>query len=260
MIHIDEYAYASKLKRIDSMEKLTFALVTLGVCLWADWLGVSIPVLLMMAWMAVRKGGTPFSVFISLLSIPVSFLFLAVLTIAFGISADSRQFILSVSVFGKYLGVSKTGLMLAANLFGKALGAVSCLYYLSLTTPMTHILEALRRLKCPALLVELMGLIYRFIFILTETVDQMLTAQKSRLGYLSLASGYRSFGILASTTFIRAYQRANDFFIALEARGYENELQVLTETSPKQWRNYILAIGINVFLIIITLWFRQAFA
>jgi hypothetical protein len=87
-----------------------------------------------------------------------------------------------VPIYNMHLGVLKAGMISAVRLFCKALGAVSCLYFLSLSTPMLDILSALRRLKCPALLVEMMGLIYRFIFILFETAASMITAQNSVWG------------------------------------------------------------------------------
>jgi hypothetical protein len=60
MFKIDKYAYASKLKRKDPMEKLIFAVLTLGVCLWADCIPVSVIILLLMAWVTVCLGKNTF--------------------------------------------------------------------------------------------------------------------------------------------------------------------------------------------------------
>ena len=43
----------------------------------------------------------------------------------------------------------------------RAMGGVGCLYFLSLTTPMHEIMEALRRLRVPQAVIELMVLVYR---------------------------------------------------------------------------------------------------
>ncbi len=257
MLNIDNYAYTSKLKHREPMEKLFFALLTLGVCLWADWAVVSITVLFIMGWVSVRKGGTPLPLFMRMMLVPFAFLILSVLTIAFSISANSREFIFAVPMFQTFLGVSKISLITAGSLFCKALGGVSCLYYLSFSTPMIDLLAGLRRLKLPVLLVELMGLVYRFIFILLETADKMVTAQNSRLGYANLSSGYRSLSALASNLFIRAFKRSDQIYFALESRGYEGELNVLTETYQVRWQGYLTTLVINILLVVATLFFRN---
>jgi cobalt/nickel transport system permease protein len=257
MINIDKYAYMSKLRQTAPLKKLLFALMTLGVCLWANSIAISLLVLLLMGWVTVYKGGTPFALFLKLMMVPLSFLVIGVLTIGINFSDNQGAFLYSIPVFGTHMGVSQTGLQNAARLFFKALGAVSCLYYLSLSTPMVDLLAVLRRLKTPKLLVELMGLVYRFIFVLLETADTMFTAQNSRLGYASLSSAYRSLAALASTLFIRSYKRSDELYTALEARGYDGELNVLEEPFQTHRKEYIAPVAINLFLILTTLFLRR---
>ena len=109
----------------------------------------------------------------------------------------------------------------------------------------------------PKLIVELMGLIYRFIFVLLETADTMITAQNSRLGYSSLSAGFRSLGTLVSTLFIRSYKRSDELYTALEARGYDGDLNVLEETFDTHWTGYIPAAAINLVLVTATLLIRR---
>ena len=257
MINIDKYAYLSKLKQTAPMKKLVFSLLTLGVCIWADSVAISIPVLLIMGWCTVARGGTPLALFIKLMLVPVSFLVIGVLTIGINVSENKDVFLFSVYSFGTYIGVSSSSIHNAVRLFSKALGAVSCLYFLSLTTPMIDLLSALRRLKMPRLMVELMGLVYRFIFVFLETADTMATAQNSRLGYSGLASGYRSLAGLASTLFIRAYKRSDELYTALEARGYDGELNVLEEKFETHWTEYIPPVALNLLLVLIALFLKR---
>lgn len=249
MFNIDRYAYSSKLKEIDPMEKLVFALLTMGVCLWADSVAVSVCVLLIMAWLSVRFGRIPGSVFAKLMLLPGAFLVTGVITVAFGVSSSSADFLIGFSAGGMHVGILKAGAGQAVHLFFRALGATSCLYFLSLSTPVVDLVSALKRLKCPQLLLELMSLIYRFIFVLIETADTMYLAQSARLGYSRLGSGYRSLGALASTLFIRAYKRSDELYTALESRGYDGDLRVLEEPVQKSRFRYGLAAGFNGALI-----------
>jgi cobalt/nickel transport system permease protein len=257
MIYIDKYAYLSRLKQTNPLQKLVLAVLVLGVCLWADSVAVSVLTLLIMGWYTVCKGGTPVGIFIRLMLVPLSFLVIGVLTIAVNVSGDKDVFVFSIYVFGMHIGVSQSGILSAANLFLKALGAVSCLYYLALSTPMVDLLAVLRKLKIPRLMVELMGLIYRFIFVFLEMADTMFTAQNSRLGYAGVSSGYRSLAALASSLFIRSYQRADELYIALEARGYDGELSVIHEQPETHWTEYIPIVLINLFLIAVALFSKQ---
>lgn len=257
MINIDRYAYISKLKDTDPMRKLVFALLTLGVCLWVNSVVISVLIILIMGWVTVRQGGAPVFLLLKLLLVPVSFLVIGVLTIAVTASDNQSVFLFSAAVGGTYVGVTAASLANAVRLFFRALGTVSCLYYLSLNTPMVDLLAVFRKLKTPKLLLELMGLIYRFIFGLLETADTMITAQNSRLGYSSLTSGYRSLGALSATLFVRAFKRGNDLYTALEARGYDGELVVLEKSFESRWTDYLVPVAINVLLIMSVLLIRR---
>ena len=54
-----------------------------------------------------------------------------------------------------------------------SLGAVGCLYFLSLSTPVPELLDALRRARVPEVVGDLAVLIYRYIFILFATFRSM---------------------------------------------------------------------------------------
>ena len=252
MINIDKYAYTSKLKDGDPMEKLAFALVTLCVCLWANSIIISLTVLLIMTWSTIYQGGIPGTFYFKLLLIPMGFLILGVLAIAIEITPQPLELLGSIYFYNIYIGVSKAGLFSATQLFFRALGAVSCLYYLSLNTPMIDVMSALRKLRCPKLLIEMMSLIYRFIFIFITTAETMLIAQSSRLGYSGILLGYRSLGTLISSIFIRSYQQADKIYTSLESRGYDGELNVLEQHRRYSLIGYLKVLGINAFLVALT--------
>jgi len=249
MIYIDKYAYISKLRGEDPLLKFLFAVATLGICLWADLLLVSIFIAAFMAWAVVQKGGIPLCFYGKLMLVPMSFLIIGVLTIAVNVSGRTEGFFVSFNVKGIMIGLTGPGLKEAVRLFFKALGCVSCLYFLSLTTPMVELLSLLRKLKVPKLMVELMGLVYRFIFVLMDMADTMYTAQSARLGYATVESGYRSLSGLASSLFIRSYKRAQDLYSALESRGYNGELNVLEQSHRSSLWKYAAVLFCEAVLI-----------
>jgi cobalt/nickel transport system permease protein len=249
IMNIDRLAYTSRLKNIDPVQKLIFALITLCICLWANEIIISIIVVLIMTFITVVNGKIPLKVFLGLMFLPVSFLVIGVVTIAINISTKSVGFLWYFYLDGNYIGVSVLGLETALKLFFKALGSVSCMYFLSLNTPMVSLMSSFKRLKIPKLIIELMELIYRFIFVLIETADTIYTAQNARLGYSRISLAYRSISVLIASVFIRAYKRSDEVYISLESRGYDGELNVLEEPFEKDMIKFALGLMIDVGLV-----------
>ncbi|MGG5460210.1 cobalt ECF transporter T component CbiQ [Clostridium sp. B9] len=253
MINIDKYAYASKLKNINPMEKIFFAILTLSVCLWANNLVVSLFIITIMAFLIIRIGGTNWKEFLRLMIIPTGFLVISIITIVINYSSNRGDLIYSIKLFHGWIGISKNGVYEGINMFFKVLGALSSLYFISLTTPMIDVISVLKKFRIPDFLIEIIGLVYRFIFILLETSQTMFISQNSRLGYRDTRTSFKSLGALAATLFIRSFKRANDLYISLESRGYNGELNVLQEQFKKRNYLYGVAIAINLILIIITI-------
>lgn len=256
MINIDKYAYSSKLKVINPAEKIFFALITLGVCLWANNCIVSMLVISLMTFLITKVGKTKLSVFIKLMMVPIAFLIIGILTIVISYSLNRETFLVSIKFFNGWIGVSKSGIFQGINMFLKVMGSLSCLYFISLTTPMIDVISVLSKLRIPSFLIELISLVYRFIFIILETSEMMFISQNSRLGYRDIRTSYKSLGALASTLFIRSFKRANDLYTALEARGYNGELKVLEEKPQKRSYIYILTIIINLIFIGIAIFIK----
>ncbi len=256
MIHIDHYAYLSKLKAIDPVQKMAFTIIPLMVCIALSNPWVSVVVIGVMMGYSVRLGGIPPAFFIRLMLVPMVFLLIGILTVLINGYSDPQGLLVAIPVMGHWLGVSQQSLELAGNLFFKALGATACLYALSLTTPMVAVLSTLRKLGLPVLITDLMGLIYRFIFVLMEASASIMTAQHARLGYSTAGTAYRSFGTMLTMLLVKALKRSDELYTALESRGYQGELTVLEEDYVKSPGLVWATVGLNVALIGIWVWSR----
>jgi cobalt/nickel transport system permease protein len=124
------------------------------------------------------------------------------------------------------------GITLSINTFCRVEGALSCLFFLVLTTTITDLSLILRRIHVPKVLVEIAMLIYRYIFVFLEISEQMTMAQKLRLGEGGWLKRIRGLGLLASNLFIRTLEQGERTFVAMSARGYDGEIRVL-EDIPK---------------------------
>ncbi len=130
--------------------------------------------------------------------------------------------------------IFKNGITISVNTFFRVEAALSCLYFLVLTTSITDIFITLRRLKFPRVVVELSMLIYRYIFVFLEVSAKMNTAQKLRLGNSGFIKRMKSVALVAGNLFIRTLEQGERTFVAMNARGYDGNMRILEDLSqPK---------------------------
>ena len=129
------------------------------------------------------------------------------------------------------LSVSEPGLVAAFALLAKGSLGVLASLTLAATTEPQAVLDGLRRLRMPDLLVQIMGFMIRYLDVVTAELGRMMTALRSRgcdprspRHWPVLA---RSLGAL----FIRSYERGERVHLAMLSRGYDGKLPQ-TESTP----------------------------
>lgn len=266
MLLIDSLAYASRFRPVHPGKKvlITVSLLILAVALQSITVGILLVV--GMGILSVWGGGTPFRLYVRLLKIPLVFIGLSLIAIVVNVvpvaaggtslgPGPSAGYAASAGL-GVYAGfgipgsgisgpgvsvslgsiafvITAEGLYRGARLAASAFGAVSCLYFLALSTPLTDIFYVLEKLKCPFLIIELMLLIYRFVFILWSVAGELGKAADSRLGNLDFKTAVRTSGQMFATLFIRALKRSSAIYDAMESRGYNGRINVLPGFRPK---------------------------
>ena len=240
---IDAYAYANALRWTHPAEKILFAGCTIALCLIAGSPVVAALAFLLSALAATRLARIPLRAFWYFVRLPIGFIVISVLTMAVTtVPADptAAGTLVSLPVGPWRIGVATTSLEQAVRVFSVSLASVGASLFLALTTPMVDIADQLRRWKVPALFVELMTLVYRFIFVFIETATAMHLAQEARLGYTTAGRALKSAAMLASNLYLRANTRATQLFTALTARGYTGDLTVLRDDPAWSRRNLLL--------------------
>ena len=237
---IDYFAYASRLSGWNAAFKVAFSVGSLILCIAVDNFFVSLFFIGLMMALIVGRGGLPMRDYLALLGIPVFFMAISGLTIAFQISRTAHgEFCWDFGLF--YLYTSRGSLLYAASLICKAFGAVSAMYFMTLTTPACEIVGVLRRAHAPKLMIELMYLIYRFIFILLDVYGRMREATESRLGYRDFRTSCRSFGGTAGNMLVLSMRKAGTYYDAMLSRCYDGEMRFLEPEKPVCIRQCVLA-------------------
>ena len=250
ILSVDYYAYASHMRSWNATFKIIFSMLCLLLCLILNNIYVSIAVILIMGYMTVVIGGLELDHYISMLLIPIVFLLFGSAAIAVGFSWNSvGQY--NLNVFGWfYIYCSQASLWKASGLIFKALGAVSALYMMTLTTPLSELIVVLRKAHIPKVIIELMNMIYRYIFIMLDTHSRMKNSAEARLGYVDFKTPCYSFGQVASNLLIVSLKRGTDYYNALESRCYNGDLQFLEEEKPIR-KNQVAGAAVVVALLIL---------
>ena len=224
---IDKLAYNSKLRNIAPIAKLLFSMSVLVICIWANSFLVSVFTALTMLFLIIFIGKTSYKNVFHLMTVPIVFIIMGAAAIAISIGQNSGDMLFSLHFGNTYFGVSHTSLLSAVRVMIKCFGAVSCMYFLSLTTPMVDLFTLLRKSIIPNFIIEIAELIYRYIFVLFDVSHRIHTAQDARLGYSNLRVSYHSTAQLASNLFIRSFNQAEKTYTAMESRGYDGEINVI---------------------------------
>lgn len=257
MIVVDKLCYRSKLRYVNAGEKFTFSMLTLLFCIVCRSCMLSLAVLLVNSTVTVGKGGIPLRTYIRLMAVPFAFLVMSTLAIIVNISkVPLDAYALPVGAF--FITGSKASVLFGARLIFTAMAAVSCLYFLSLNTTMTDIMWVLDRLHCPKIILELMLLVYRYIFVLMEAASVMLVSQKARLGNKDFKTALRSFGSMGAGLLMIAFKRSGYLYDAMESRCYDGRIRVLEEQQPAKPSEITLILLYELVLLAYTVWRRVA--
>lgn len=253
MIAVDKICYHSKLRYVNAGEKFAFSMLTLLLCILGRSFVTAGIALLVNGILTVKAGGISLRRYMKLMMVPFAFLLLSTFAIIINITKVPLD-AWAVPVGAFFITGSKTSLIFGLRLIVTALASVSCLYFLSLNTTMTDILEVLKRLHCPELIIELMLLIYRFIFILLETASEIMTAQRARLGNKDFRTSLRSFGRMGAGLLIQAFRRSGALYDAMESRCYNGQIRVLSVQYPAKRKEAAAIIIYELLLLIVTIW------
>jgi cobalt/nickel transport system permease protein len=225
MQSLDDYAHYNKLKNVNTKLKVLFAMTSLLLGVLSTSPVAPFTILLLMASLTILAAKIPAKDYLQWFSAPLLFTLPVFMVMLFFFGSDEAWF--TFKVFGYPLTVYRDGFNLGLLVVSRVLSGTSCLYFLAFTTPMVELFSILQLLRVPAIFIELMMMIYRYIFVILEEAGSMRHAQKMRLGYSGFKRSLDSVSLLASNLFIRAWDRGEKLYIAMNSRCYDGRINLL---------------------------------
>jgi cobalt ECF transporter T component CbiQ len=145
-----------------------------------------------------------------------------------GIIALPALFVTPGSVVGRLPGlgwqITATGLRSAGFLVTRVETAATLSVLMILTTPWNRVLKALRVFRVPLVLVVILGMTYRYVFLLLESALAMLESRRSRaVGELNGRDRRRVAAATIGVLISKSFDFSNDVYSAMLARGFRGE-------------------------------------
>ena len=129
------------------------------------------------------------------------------------------------------VSVTYSGLLVLANVVAKAWLCILSLIMLSSTTRLADLLNGLKQLKVPQVIVLILSFMYRYIFVLMDEMMRMKQARDSRNFGGGRLHQLKTIGNMIGTLFIRSYERGERVYAAMLARGFDGEVRTLRTLS-----------------------------
>ena len=124
--------------------------------------------------------------------------------------------------------VTDHGLQSALGLIARSETTATLAALLVLTTRWGHLLKALRVLRVPAIFVVLLGMTYRYIFVLLGIAHDFFEARRARtVGRLNDAQRRHMAASSAAVLLSKSVQLSGDVYDAMQARGFRGEIRTL---------------------------------
>ena len=135
---------------------------------------------------------------------------------------------------GHQEGFTSQGLTSAALVVCRVATSISLVLLLALTTPWTRLLASLRALGVPRMFILVIGMAYRYLFLLLGSVTDMYQARASRtVGTEKHGSSARAFVSASAGALLgRTMAMSEEVHQAMTARGYRGNARVLAQPRP----------------------------
>ena len=134
------------------------------------------------------------------------------------------------------VNISPEGLLRFISIAIKSWISIQAAILLAATTRFPDLLTAFRQLKVPKIFVAIIGLMWRYLFVIGEEVTRMMRARTSRSAIAAGTQGVTSrvggsifwrarvTGGMAGSLFLRSLERSDRVYAAMLSRGYTGDL------------------------------------
>ena len=246
---LEYYSYNSKINSWNPHLKFWYSMVLIVLGIILSNIYISISIVFICGFITIFLGKISLKKYIDFFKVPTIFLLISVAVININFSKNITDFYY-FNVGDLYIYTTDENIKKSCILFWRALSGVSSMYMLALSTPLNEIIYVIKKVRTPQIIIELMYLVYRFIFIMRDSYKSMRKSIESRLGFRDYRISLLSFGKIISNILIISLRKSNSFYDAMESRCYRGEIRFFIKEKRIN-KKVIIGMGLSIIYLIV---------
>lgn len=154
---------------------------------------------------------------------------------------------------GDPVGITTQGLTSAGLIVSRVALSISLVVLVTVTTPWTQLLAALRSLGVPRMFVLVVGMAYRYIFLLLGSVTDMYESRRARqVGAVKHDKAARAFvSSTAGALLSKSHQLSEEVYQAMVSRGYRGDARTLDAFRLRTLDYWVCAVVMLVAVLVV---------
>lgn len=246
---LEYYSYNSKINSWNPHLKFWYSMVLIVLGIILSNIYISISIVFICGFITIFLGKISLKKYIDFFKVPIIFLLISVAVININFSKNITDFYY-FNIGDLYIYTTDENIKKSCILFWRALSGVSSMYMLALSTPLNEIIYVMKKARTPKIIIELMYLVYRFIFIMRDSYKSMRKSIESRLGFRDYRTSLLSFGKIISNILIVSLRKSNSFYDSMESRCYKGEIRFFIKEKRIN-KKVIIGMGLSIIYLIV---------
>ena len=169
--------------------------------------------------------------------------------------------LLSLAIGKWNLSISQVGLERFLSILIKSWISIQAAILLAACMPFPDLLQAMRALKIPRLMVAIFALMWRYLFVLADEALRLMRARTARSGEPENRNRKTGGGILwrgrvaggmVGSLLLRAYERSDRIYAAMVSRGYDGEVRSFPLPALRSGDWMLLILAFTLFTILLS--------
>ncbi|WP_049515108.1 CbiQ family ECF transporter T component [Streptococcus parasanguinis] len=224
MFVIDRYAYNNRWTAVPELHKFSLYIL-LMIISFSGFLPLQILLIVIVVPLTCYIARLPILKYLSWFRYPSIFILLSMATFVISYGENSHQFLMAIPVGSHgYLGVFHSSAKQVGPIVMRIYCSLISTYFMALTIPFNQMMKLCKTLHLPAILMELIVLMYRFIFLVLIEFLTIRDTLDLKFSFVNKKKSYLGWGRLANTLFVKLLadnQRLNDVLTLKFAQAKE---------------------------------------
>ncbi|WP_316558166.1 cobalt ECF transporter T component CbiQ [Methanimicrococcus hongohii] len=221
---MDDIALVSPLRYKNTTLKIILVLIGLLAGLFSSSPILPLFIAVCMIAATLILGKIPVGMYLKLFLSVLGFAVVSAFILAFFAYGDGGETLWSINLFGWVISITTGSANLALLVFARSANGLACLFFLSMTTPMLELFSYFKRISFLDIFMELVMLIYRYIFVFLALLLNIQSAQAMRFGYSNFKRSIHSVGLLVGSLFVQTLEQGDRLYLSMNSRCYDGKL------------------------------------